>query len=132
MREKRIGNFRSSIFGGFNRRDVIGYIEQLHKKLSDLQDENELLHSKLPPEEPVDKDDIESQNDHLEPGLEESELKMEPDDSGFSLESEPDERPAEPVEPVLPDASVSNYNESSGQSVSVTKKIAKVRKKTKR
>lgn len=174
MGKKRIGNFRSNIFGGFNRRDVIGYIEQLHKKLDDLQGENELLRSKLPPEEPEDKDGIEPQNNHLEPESEEDQLKREPDDSGFSLEPEPDEGPGEPLEPISPDKadfpqnegiasdktkhviktvpfnrispvpkteqktgkhidiSVSNYNESSGKSVSVTKKTIKVRKRTKR
>jgi len=42
--KKRIGNFRSCVFGGFNRRDVITYIEQLHIKLGSLErDKEELL-----------------------------------------------------------------------------------------
>ena len=41
------GNFKSRIFGGFDRRDVIGYIEELAAERNALQRENEELREKL-------------------------------------------------------------------------------------
>ena len=34
---------RSSIFGGFNRKDVVGYIEILYRRIHDLEEENRKL-----------------------------------------------------------------------------------------
>lgn len=147
MGKKRIGNFRSNIFGGFNRRDVIGYIEQLHKNLNDLQKENELLHSKLSADEPMDKDDIKSHDNLLVPDLEESGLKREQDDSAFTLESESNPSSGEPAEPTLSDNAakhekktaslnqitpVPNKPEPKTGTVSATRKTINVRKKTKK
>lgn len=45
--EQEKGNFKSRVFGGFNRRDVIGYIEALAKERNDLKRENGALRGKL-------------------------------------------------------------------------------------
>lgn len=52
MSNKKVGNFRSNLFGGFNRKDVVGYIKQLHDKLAELEEDNEFLREKLNSFEP--------------------------------------------------------------------------------
>ena len=41
------GNFRSKFFGGFDRRDVIDYIEKLAEERNSLRGENELLQERV-------------------------------------------------------------------------------------
>lgn len=41
------GNFKSRVFGGFDRRDVIGYIEKLAAERNALSRENQALREKL-------------------------------------------------------------------------------------
>lgn len=45
--EKEKGNFKSRVFGGFNRRDVIGYIETLARERNDLARENQSLRGRI-------------------------------------------------------------------------------------
>ncbi len=45
--EQEKGNFKSRVFGGFNRQDVIGYIESLAKERNDLKRENGALRGKV-------------------------------------------------------------------------------------
>lgn len=45
--EQEKGNFKSRVFGGFNRHDVIGYIEALAKERNDLKRENVALRGKV-------------------------------------------------------------------------------------
>lgn len=45
--EQERGNFKSRVFGGFNRHDVIGYIEALAKERNDLKRENVALRGKV-------------------------------------------------------------------------------------
>jgi len=47
LSNKKVGNLRSNLFGGFNRKDVVGYIKQLHDKLTELEEDNEFLREKL-------------------------------------------------------------------------------------
>ncbi len=41
------GNFRSRLFGGFDKQNVMDYIESLSRERNDLQKENEALREKL-------------------------------------------------------------------------------------
>jgi len=34
------GHFKSNVLGGFNRRDVIAYIEEIYKKINEREREN--------------------------------------------------------------------------------------------
>lgn len=47
MGNKKVGNFRSNLFGGFKREDVIAYIKTLHDKLAELEADNAALEDKL-------------------------------------------------------------------------------------
>lgn len=66
MANKKVGNFRSNLFGGFNRKDVVDYIKQLHDKLTELEEDNEFLLGKLNSlESSAENQSTEQDTDHL-------------------------------------------------------------------